>query len=75
MKKLLAVAIIFLFFGMIIFPSSGIQIQNKTIIVSSNRGNTLYVGGNGSNNYTKIQDAIDDASDGDTVFVYDESFR
>ncbi len=31
---------------------------------------TLYVGGNGSNNYTKIQDAIDNASVGDTVFVY-----
>ena len=32
--------------------------------------NTLYVGGSGPNNYTKIQDAIDDALDGDTVFVY-----
>jgi len=37
------------------------------------RSNTLYVGGSGPNNYTKIQDAIDDASDGDTVFVYDDS--
>ena len=35
--------------------------------------NTLYVGGSGEGNYTKIQDAIDDASDGDTVFVYDDS--
>jgi len=33
-------------------------------------GNVLYVGGSGPGNYTKIQDAIDDASDGDTVFVY-----
>ncbi len=33
-------------------------------------GKTLYVGGNGPNNYTKIQDAIDNASDGDTVFVF-----
>ena len=31
---------------------------------------TLYVGGSGPGNYTKIQDAIDDASDGDTVFVF-----
>jgi len=30
----------------------------------------FYVGGSGPNNYTKIQDAIDNASDGDTVFVY-----
>ncbi len=29
-----------------------------------------YVGGSGPNNYTKIQDAIDNASDGDTVFVF-----
>jgi hypothetical protein len=57
---------------MIIFPSSGIQIDNKPSI-TSNRNNILYVGGNGSGNYTKIQGAIDDASDGDTVFVYDDS--
>jgi len=31
---------------------------------------TLYVGGSGPGNYTHIQDAIDDASNGDTVFVY-----
>ena len=36
-------------------------------------GNILYVGGNGSGNYSKIQDAINDASDGDTVFVYNDS--
>ncbi len=36
-------------------------------------GNILYVGGNGPNNYTKIQDAVDNASSGDTVFVFDES--
>jgi len=32
-----------------------------------------YVGGTGVGNYTKIQDAIDNASDGDTVFVFDYS--
>jgi nitrous oxidase accessory protein len=36
-------------------------------------GTWLYVGGSGPGNYTKIQDAIDNASDGDTVFVYDNS--
>ena len=39
----------------------------------SNHSTTLYVGGSGPNNYTKIQDAINDASDGDTVFVYNDS--
>ena len=33
-------------------------------------GNTLYVGGSGPGNYSRIQDAIDNASDGDTIFVY-----
>ena len=35
--------------------------------------NTLYVGGTGPGNYTKIQDAIDNASNGNTVFVYEDS--
>jgi parallel beta-helix repeat protein len=30
----------------------------------------LYVGGSGPNNYTKIQDAVDNASSGDMIFVY-----
>ncbi len=33
----------------------------------------LYVGGNGPNNYTTVQQAITNASNGDTVFVYDDS--
>jgi len=33
----------------------------------------LYVGGSGSDNYSRIQDAIDNATDGDTIFVYDDS--
>lgn len=40
---------------------------------SLNMGNILYVGGSGPGNYTKIQDAINNANQGDTVFVYDDS--
>jgi len=36
-------------------------------------GHTLYVGGSGPGNYTTIQEAIADAVDGDTVFVFDDS--
>jgi parallel beta-helix repeat protein len=54
------------------YSNIGIQIDNKQIIIS-NKGNTLYVGGNGSNNYSTIQSAINDANNGDTVFVYDDS--
>ena len=32
--------------------------------------NTLYVGGNGPGNYSKINDAYNDANPGDTIFVY-----
>lgn len=71
-KKGLVIVIIVLFIGISVIPSSGIQIDNKTII-STSRGNTLYVGGNGSGNYTEIQDAIDDSFNGDTVFVYNDS--
>ncbi|MCD6171503.1 MAG: hypothetical protein J7J36_03705, partial [Thermoplasmata archaeon] len=38
------------------------------------RGNILYVGGSGPNNYTKIQDAINAANNGDTVFVYNGTY-
>ncbi len=40
---------------------------------SLSTGNTLYVGGSGPGNYTRIGEAVHDASDGDTVFVYDDS--
>ena len=36
-------------------------------------GNIFYVGGSGTGNYTRIQDAIDASSSGDTVYVYDDS--
>jgi parallel beta-helix repeat protein len=39
----------------------------------NNRGDIFYVGGTGPGNYSKIQSAINDASDGDTVFVFDDS--
>ena len=55
-----------------IVPISATTISEKTSNPLS-RGNILYVGGSGPGNYTKIQDAIDNATDGDTVFVYDDS--
>ena len=36
--------------------------------------NILYVGGSGPRNYTRIQYAIDNASYGDTVFVYNNTY-
>jgi len=40
--------------------------------LQSMEGTILYVGGNGPGNYTTIQQAIDAASAGDTVYVYDD---
>jgi len=37
-------------------------------------GKTLYVGGSGAGNYTTIQSAIDNASAGDTVYVYSGTY-
>ena len=66
--KCLAVGIILLFIGTGIIPA--IAQESEKPSQSTSRGNWLYVGGSGPGNYTKIQDAIDNASNGDTVFVY-----
>ena len=39
----------------------------------SMNSNIQYVGGTGPNNYTKIQDAIDNSTDFDCIFVYDDN--
>lgn len=36
--------------------------------------NTLFVGGSGPNNYSKIQDAIDNSSNGDNIFVFNGEY-
>lgn len=41
--------------------------------VSASPG-TIYVGGSGPGNYTSIQDAIDNASNGDAVFVFSGTY-
>jgi nitrous oxidase accessory protein NosD len=69
MKKTLALAIVFLFLGMSIIPSTAIVNEEKNYPTLKS-GNIFYVGGSGPGNYTKIQDAINDSLDGDTVFVY-----
>ncbi len=69
--KALTVAVILLFVGVGVQPVIADIVKEPFKPLPN--GNTLYVGGTGEGNYTNIQDAIDDASDGDTVFVYDDS--
>jgi parallel beta-helix repeat protein len=71
LRKSLAVGIILLFLGTCIIPAIA-QDTNKAL--PSSRGNWLYVGGSGPGNYTRIQDAIDNASNGDTVYVYNGTY-
>ena len=54
-------------------PVSGITIIERTPSTMDN-GNILYVGGDGPGNYSRIQDAIQNATDGDTVFVYSGTY-
>jgi len=66
-RKWSAVGIILLFVGIACAPAIAEQNTEKQ---SVSRGTWLYVGGSGPGNYSRIQDAIDNASDGDTVFVF-----
>ena len=56
----------------IVFTASGTLTDEKTYREIS-IGSILYVGGGGPGNYTTIQEAIDDSTNSDTVFVYDDS--
>ena len=69
-RNVIVFGIITLFIEASIVSGINIQIEETT----SSRGNTLYVGGSGEGNYTRIQDAINNASDGDTVFVYNGTY-
>jgi parallel beta-helix repeat protein len=66
--KCLAVGIILLFVGTGIIQVTAQDREKPSLPTSS--GGWLYVGGSGPGNYTKIQDAVNNASVGDTVFVY-----
>jgi parallel beta-helix repeat protein len=73
MKKLLiGLLVCIIIIGALVLPVSGTvkNIGNFNPILYKG---ILYVGGTGEGNYTKIQNAIDNSSDGDTVFVFDES--
>jgi parallel beta-helix repeat protein len=73
-KGILIIVIIILFLGEIVLPlSSGIKNANYNLKFSN--GNILYVGGSGPGNFTKIKDALKNASDGDTIFVFNGTYN
>ena len=72
-NKTLVVGTIILFIVICTEPSLGNILEresNNPISI----GNTLYVGGSGEGNYSSIQNAINDSTDGDTVFVFRNLF-
>jgi parallel beta-helix repeat protein len=66
-RKCLAIGVILLFVGTCIIPAIA---QDAAKILPALRGDWLYVGGDGPGNYTRIQDAIDNTTDGNTVYVF-----
>ena len=77
-KKIVIVGVFLILLFTLFTPISlgyNVKTADKIVLsfLSFNRSNTLYVGGNGPNNYTKIQDAINDAMAGDMIFVFDYS--
>lgn len=64
-KRVLSIAFILSIFT--------IFIANQTSVVSDST-NFIYVGGSGDGNYTIIQKAVNNASDGDTIYVYSGFF-
>lgn len=72
-RVLLAVLFQFLIVANFLSPclnSTLLSDSNSTYLVPSN---VLFVGGSGPGNYSKIQHAVENASNGDKVYVYNES--
>ena len=61
-------------FIMFLFMNLGIFCSVANEIPQIAKENILYVGGSGPGNYSKIQDAINNAHDGDTIFVYSGTY-
>ncbi len=70
MERYVAIGIVMLFISISFVPVSGQKIE--TTCNPAFRGDWLYVGGSGQGNYSRIQDAIDNASNGDMVFIYSD---
>lgn len=58
-----------------IFITSLFNISSNLITCKAKEGNTFYVGGSSVGNYTHIQDAVDNSSDDDTIFVYNGTYH
>jgi parallel beta-helix repeat protein len=71
-KKIYYILISTIIFSLLLLSQKGTT-QNLTYQRQNHTITILYVGGEGPNNYTSIQDAINNASTGYTIYVYDDS--
>jgi len=72
LKKKITVGVLLFFVIFSTFSTANTIVENNSTLTSN--GKTLYVGGTGPTNYTSIQDAVDNANDGDTIFVYNGTY-
>lgn len=71
-NKIVGIFVCIILIGNVLPVSGTNSVRNDTYPMLN--GKTFFVGGDEPGNYSKIQDAIDNASDGDTVFVYNGSY-
>ena len=67
-KKYITLIILLLTILSFVIPST--MSEDSSTLVTGMLNNTFYVGGSGPKNYSHIQDAINDSTNGDTVVVY-----
>ena len=72
--KLESIIIVSVFFASVVSPISLARNEPLSLLLQSN-GTILYVGGSGPGNFSKIQNAVDNASEGDIVFVYSGLYK
>lgn len=73
MRKILAITAILLLLFPAFNSNHAFNYQLNELLESA--GDILYVGGSGPNNYTSIQDAVNDAEDGCTIFVFNGTYE
>jgi parallel beta-helix repeat protein len=76
MKEKIIITSITFFLTFALLPIQCVTSYEKasnTTLSQNDRGIILYVGGSGPGNFSKIQDAIDNATNNETIFVYDDS--
>jgi len=72
-NRLIKLGVVSLVFILIAGVNTVSSVTKKDRSSMMKEGHILYVGGVNPGNYSKIQDAVNNASNGDTVFVYDDS--